>query len=539
MNRGWTRRELLAACGALPAALLAGCGADRPAPLPPGRLVGTSDVLGHQLRDGFRPRPPAEAFRDAGLVIVGGGVAGLSAAWRLMRAGFTDFVLLELEPELGGTARGGQSPVTAFPWGAHYICTPRAGNAPLVELLDEMGVLEGRDAQGEPRVAEQYLVREPEERVFFRGRWYEGLLFRAGASAGDLHQAAAFHKELDALAAWRDGRGRPAFALPLAHGSDDPEITVLDRLTMAEWLAQKGFTSPRLRWYVDYACRDDYGTRLEQTSAWAGLFYFVSRLPRPGAEPQPLIAWPEGNARLVNHLRRAAGERVRANVAVTEIAPLREAGGRERLEVLALDRASNAPVGFRARRVIFAAPQFLARWLIRPYRETPPAHLAEFEYGAWMVANLHLNGRPAERFFPLAWDNVLYDSPALGYVVATHQHGLDHGPAVFTYYHALCDADPKTARARLLADRDAWAEFALADLSRAHPEIRALTERLDVMRWGHAMVRARPGFIWGAARRKAAEPLRGIHFAHTDLSGIALFEEAFHHGLRAADEVLA
>ena len=28
-----------------------------------------------------------------------------------------------------------------------------------------------------------------------------------------------------------------------------------------------------------------------------------------------------------------------------------------------------------------------------------------------------------------------------------------------------------------------------------------------------------------------------VHFAHTDLSGIALFEEAFDHGLRAAREV--
>jgi hypothetical protein len=30
-----------------------------------------------------------------------------------------------------------------------------------------------------------------------------------------------------------------------------------------------------------------------------------------------------------------------------------------------------------------------------------------------------------------------------------------------------------------------------------------------------------------------------VHFANTDLSGVALFEEAFYHGLRAADEVLS
>ena len=42
-----------------------------------------------------------------------------------------------------------------------------------------------------------------------------------------------------------------------------------------------------------------------------------------------------------------------------------------------------------------------------------------------------------------------------------------------------------------------------------------------------------------AARRSAARPERGIHFAHSDLSGLALFEEAFYHGVRAAEEVLA
>jgi hypothetical protein len=83
------------------------------------------------------------------------------------------------------------------------------------------------------------------------------------------------------------------------------------------------------------------------------------------------------------------------------------------------------------------------------------------------------------------------------------------------------------------------ADVTLTDLSRAHNDIRFLAERLDVMRWGHAMIRPRPGFIWGSARAAAAKPYRGIHFANTDLSGVALFEEAFHHGLRAADEVLA
>ena len=282
-------------------------------------------------------------------------------------------------------------------------------------------------------------------------------------------------------------------------------------------------------------------------------------MKRPGAEAQSLITWPEGNGRLVRHLYEKARAHVRLGLAAADVRPAsvvdegravgnrfetrgvagRSAGG---VEVVAVPHEGGGAVGFRAERVVFAAPQFLTKYLLKSYREgATPTHVAEFEYGAWMVANLFLSDRPrAGLGFPLAWDNVLYESPALGYVVATHQRGLDRGPTVFTYYYPLTDANPREARARLLSTgRDGWADVALSDLRRAHPDIRALTGRLDVMRWGHAMIRPRVGFQWGGARVKAQQPFGPVHFAHTDLSGVALFEEAFDHGLRAAEEILA
>ena len=154
--------------------------------------------------------------------------------------------------------------------------------------------------------------------------------------------------------------------------------------------------------------------------------------------------------------------------------------------------------------------------------------------------NLHLTARPQEKGIPLCWDNILRDSPSLGYVVATHQARRSTGPTVFTYYYPLCDDNPNDARARLMGRQwEDWAEIALTDLEQAHPDLRRLVERLDVMRWGHAMIRARPGFIWSQTRRQAARPFGRIHFANSDLSGLPLFEEAFYHGNRAAEEVLA
>jgi hypothetical protein len=46
--------------------------------------------------------------------------------------------------------------------------------------------------------------------------------------------------------------------------------------------------------------------------------------------------------------------------------------------------------------------------------------------------------------------------------------------------------------------------------------------------------------MWGAVRKAARESLgRSLHFAHSDLGDMALFEEASGFGVKAAELVLA
>ena len=88
-----------------------------------GSFVLESHALGHRLRDGQLPDGP-RVERRSPVVVVGGGIAGLSAAWALDRRGFRDFVVLEMESEAGGNARAGRNDVTAYPWAAHYVPVP-------------------------------------------------------------------------------------------------------------------------------------------------------------------------------------------------------------------------------------------------------------------------------------------------------------------------------------------------------------------------------------------------------------------------------
>ncbi len=527
-----TRRELLTTFLGAPIAMAA-CREWNVRLFPVGEIVGQSVELGHILREMRTFDVPAVNWETKKVAIIGGGIAGLTAAWKFRRDKFDDFVLLELEKEVGGTSASAKGEPVGYPWAAHYLPVPFQENGELISLLEEMELVEGRDAAGEVLVKEQFLCREPEERVFYKGRWYEGLYLGVGASEDDKRQFAEFQRQIDTWVNWRDAAGKRAFVVPLANCSTDAEVTALDKMSFGDWLRQKGFTSERLFWYCDYATRDDYGLKADQASAWVGLFYFCSRVRKSGVESQPFITCPEGNGQFVHHFLDKVKENVRRSQIVVSVVPAEKG-----VDVICLDNGQLR--GIHCEKAIFASPMFTAPYIIRGFREDAPFAASEFKHNAWFVANLFLKDRPKPRFvkdFPLSWDNVLYESASLGYVTATHQKGIDYGPTILTYYYPMCHEE--NARTKLFDYR--WRELAdvcLTDLARAHPDIYELTERIDIMRWGHAMISPRPNFIWSGVREKAMKPYRNIHFAHTDLSGIALFEEAFYHGLRASGEIL-
>ncbi len=499
----------------------------------------SSDHLGHRLRDagrdGLRVDPPADAWTSTRVAIIGGGVAGLSAARALRQAGIEDFVVLELEPAVGGTARGGKTDISPHPWGAHYTNLPRAENADYVDFLTTAGIVVGRDQHGEPIPDEACVCRDPDERCFYQGRWSEGLLPPGVLTVEDTRQLAAFDAEVNQLSALRDGRGRRIFTLPRGLGSDDASVASLDRESFADYLSRRGWNAPALRWQADYACRDDFGAHPADTSAFAGLHYFASRR-QPDGESAAVLTWPEGNGRLIAHLLGSLRpETVRTGVMVADVAPV--SGG---VEIRALADGGERAVGIRAQHAILAVPQVFAAHLLRPYRDAPPGHLSAFTYGPWLVANLEMDVRPGARGFPLSWDNVLWDSGALGYICATHQSGLDYGPTILTWYEALADTDANAARRALLSwDAPTLRDRVLTDLHAAHPELPGRVRKMSFARHGHAMIRPRPGFLFSAALAQAARPVQNVHFAHTDLSGLALFEEAFAQGRRAAGEVVS
>jgi glycine/D-amino acid oxidase-like deaminating enzyme len=439
-------------------------------------------------------------------VIVGGGIAGLSAAWQLDRHGFHDFVLLELEHEVGGNARGGENSVSRYPWAAHYVPVPGPQATLARELFAELGILDGMEWD------ERSLCFAPHERLFVHGEWQPGLEAELSSSPTGRDEMRRFDERVVAA------RASGEFTIPMALGVR--RDSALDRMSFAEWLSREGLRSPAMRWYADYATRDDYGALARDTSAWAGLHYFASREPNDTG----VLTWPEGNAWIARRLAAKLSPYISTDVAVHQVVP-RARGW--------LVRAGEQEI--QCDDVIFAAPTFIAPYLVEGMRA--PA----FAYSPWLVANLTLARWPQERGVPPAWDNVLRNAGGLGYVVATHQSVQTRmdGPTVWTYYHALAIGAPADVRRTLsTAEWNDWVERILVELEQAHPDIRRCVTHVDIMRLGHAMVRPSVSFLTSDARIQRRWAPRGIHLANSDLSGLSLFEEAQFRGVAAADDVL-
>ncbi|MEZ0494864.1 FAD-dependent oxidoreductase [Sphingomonas sp. IW22] len=492
----------------------------RSAPIPPGLVEGADAARGHRLRQGGFPAP--SRTERTGIVIVGGGIAGLSAGWTLAEAGFTDFRLLEIEDATGGNARSGANAVSAYPLGAHYLPVPNREAVALRRMLARLGIITG-EADGLPVYDPAQLCADLQERLLWRGRWQEGLVPTTGLRPKDRADLTRF-EQLMAEARTAIGRdGRPAFATPIAYSSHDPDWLALDQQTFAEWLDARGLTSPVLRAHVRYAMRDDYGTEPDATSAWAGVHYWAGRRGHAAARvADNVLTWPGGNGHLAQAMAARFRDRIITGQIVHRVA--REGGS---AIVDRFDTANATTTRIHADAAILATPLFISARLCGELGD-----MSACTYAPWLVANVTVAHAPRGPGVPLAWDNVSSTSDSLGYVVATHQSRALPGQTVLTWYLPLSDMTPAVGR-RLLIERpaDEWKRMVRDDLLAMHPDLEI--SEIALSRWGHAMIRPTPGHIWTRAPAITATP--PLFLAHSDLSGLSLFEEAHWQGTRAAE----
>ncbi len=500
----------------------------------PCRMLGPSREIGHRLR-GVNPEEPVELTKPtAQVVIVGGGIAGLSAAWWLKRHGFASFNLFELEANVGGNSSSGKNQYSAYPWGAHYVPIANSESQYVRALFDEIGIISGVDHNsGLPIYDERFLCHEPQERLFKDGIFQEGLVPKRGLQKAELGEIRRFFDLMMTFRQSVGADGRPAFAIPIDLSSRDPALAKLDKISMSDWLRQNHFSTKPLNWYINYCCRDDYGATASNVSAWAGIHYFAGRRgAAANAELNSVVTWPEGNGFLVEKLRKYSSDHIKTDSLVTSV---RQRG--DHAEVTYYQTNNNTRYRFLCDYVIFSAPRYVAKHVVA---DCPTLPATDLQYAPWLVANITVRTVPSERGVPIAWDNVSYYSNSLGYVSANNQEiSTRTKPVVLTYYYPLSENSPTASRSQLYqSSAKEWTEKIVQDLESMHPGITNEILSIDLWPWGHGMIRPSVGFIWGDTRQRMKEALGHIVFAHSDMSGMSNFEEAQYHGVEAAKTVL-
>ena len=439
------------------------------------------------------------------VVIVGGGIAGLAAAWRLRDR---DVLLLEAEDRLGGRLRSDSRGDYWLNYGAHLF--PGPGSLVDSMIRDRglqtasvtgsmMGLAVGSRLLDRGRV-ESYPLRLPlpvRDKLAFAA---VGLrIQRAVRRYHRLARAAEGETPADVRARLLDYEGNRSFGDFL--GAQPPAVEEI------------------------LSCAAHRATaELAELSAGCGIGLFALVWGGKGS----LIARNVlgGAGQLPAELGRALGARARTGCRVTALRP----DGDE----LIVEHRGGA---VRARHVIMAAQAPFAAPLVAPVAPEAGAALERMTYGAFLSVAVETreNGR-------MPWDGVYaMATPGRVFDMFTNQgHALRGGGErrpggslmLFTGGH----------RARALAqESDALiVERFLADLHTLYPQTRGVISDARVHRWPLGNVYAHPGRAGLQAPLEGAlGPHRNLHLAGDYFAELGNLEAAARTGAVAAARVTA
>ncbi len=397
----------------------------------------------------------------------------------------------------------------------------------MARFFEEENIIVGYE-NGKAIYNPEYICHDPQERLYIDYQWVEGI----EPNVGDFQYREQMTRFSEKMKAFRYEKGdddKFAFDLPIAYSSTNARYRNLNKISMKQWMEQEGLVHKNIVWYINYCCLDDFGQGIDNVSAWAAIHYFTSRKYDLYSQNHEILTWPEGNQFLVKRLEKYVENRQFKNHLVYDLAI-----NSENVVLKVYDKTNNISKEIIAEKVILATPQYINKYLL-PNRTSD-----KFRYAPWIVATITLERFPYSEGASLSWENIIFEGKGLGYVYNQHQN-LSHyeSPFVITYYRAY-DGDLDKNRRKLLTIAETEIEKdVLEDLKTAHPGIEEYIQSIEIYRRGHGMISPSIDFLFSETLVKAAQPIANkVYFAHTDLSGVSLFEEAFYQGTKVTSELL-
>jgi phytoene dehydrogenase-like protein len=453
------------------------------------------------VRDGGTIPAPSSR-RAAQVCVVGGGLSGLAAAYRLRD---TDVVLLEHLASTGGHCARGRWKDVYYSECAAYFVEPED---PLDKFYDELRFPIAK-------------IEEPSDSALIADKY---VLDTFGTGANKLPYPDAARRDFVRMR--RD-------MLKLLESDDYPNMPIedatplarkLDRMTFADWVLKEQGYHPAVKIFVDLYCRSAFGApSSEHLSAFAGLNFWAS-------EFMPRYTFPGGNALAAEMLHAAVEKAGRGRIvspATAVFVEPREGG----VSVTYLDREGRSHL-VEAKTAIMACPKFVARHIVKGIPKDQLGVIGELSYGSYVVANALCSAPVVEASYD-TWTDA---APFTDFIVAdwvtrtgVARRAKTSHQVISVYWPLAYDHDAALKEGSYAAFRDG----AVAGLDRLLPGAKGKIVDVRLARWGHALCHAKPG--WYTEKSETVKRAVGrVLFAHSDNQGLPAFESALVEGLEAA-----
>jgi len=434
-------------------------------------VEGEDNRICHEVRDGkVFSLPPATAHHD--MVIVGGGVSGLTAAY-LLRG--HDFLLLEKEPNWGGNAYLMEYNGNAFATGSAFITKDEPA---AFSFVHEIGL--------EP------LPVHDRDATIIKGEWIgntwaEGLdklPYPASVREG-------FKKfKKDMLKIDLQKRGRELFNVPFSNFMKDYPVEVK-------------------QWWDNYG-PSNWGATTEDTAAALG----IGELQEIGADTVPeFYTWPGGlgaiTKKLAEILQPKFADRMKTGATTIAVVP-----GKTEVQVTYMQGAELKTVAAKA--VIMATPKFITRRIVQGLPEKQSDAMHQIRYIPYPVVNLILD-KPV---FNKSYDTWCPGNTFTDFIVADwvvrNRPGYQQKYNILTFYTPMKEDD----RRYLLTESSTRkiAVNVLHDFQKLFPGSNVDPIEVHIYRRGHPLYMSTPG-LYTNVQPLVREPMDRVFFANTDCEG--------------------
>jgi hypothetical protein len=434
------------------------------------QVEGEHFAICHQVRDGQHFDLPAPSAH-ADMVVVGGGVAGLSAAYFLRGK---DWLLLEKEEHFGGNAYQEEFDGQPFATGSAYAYRGDEGD----QLASEIGLQLPLVNMPDPTLVNKTYVPDT---------WRSGLA------------QLPYPKEV--IASFRK------FREEILKMKIRARMAELDALPFSQFTAKY---APEVQQWWDIFGPSNWGATAADTSAYVGL-YNANDIFTGGDGKRAILPGGLGciTHKLVEVLQPHYAERMVADAAVVAVVPEKES-----VRITYLRQGQLTTVS--AKVALMCTPKHITSRIVQGLPAAQRSAMRQTRYAPYPVVNLIFD-KPV---YTRGYDNWCPGNCFTDFIVADwvllKNAAYQEKNNILSFYTPLREAQ----RATLLTDEGcrALAARVLADFQKILPEFNVDPIEVRIYRRGHPMFMSTPA-QYTQNRVAAAHPMERIFFGNADSGG--------------------